>query len=102
MKNNVFEDVCRKIQHKRCYVTNLQCKKLGQFDVPETCENWLDPVNSCSYYACQTCAINQVLPYSVDFKAPGSFEIHWIRQYLVDIVLFGIMDLYTAEMTINP
>ena len=36
--------------------------------------------------------IYQVLPYSVDFKAPGSFEIHWVRQrqYLVNAVLFGI------------
>ena len=27
-------------------------------------------VNSCIYYACHTCGIYQVLPYSVDFKAP--------------------------------
>ena len=35
--------------------------------MPETCENWLDLVNSCVYYACE---IYQVPPYSVDFKAP--------------------------------
>ena len=39
--------------------------------MPETCENWLDPVNSCIYYAYQTCEIYELLPYSVDFKAPG-------------------------------
>ena len=29
-------------------------------------------VNSCIYYACQTHEIYQVLPYSLDFKAPGA------------------------------
>ena len=38
----------------------------------ETCENWLGFVNSCIYYACQTHEIYQVLPYSLDFKAPGA------------------------------
>ena len=33
--------------------------------MPETCENY-----SCIYFACQTCEIYQVLPYSLDFKAP--------------------------------
>ena len=56
-------------------------------------------VNSCIYFAHQTHEIYQVLPYSVQFKAPGisqiqgSFEIHWVRQYLVNIDLFGIKDL---------
>ena len=39
--------------------------------MPETCENWLGFVNSCIYYARQTHKIYHVLPYSVDFKAPG-------------------------------
>ena len=39
--------------------------------MPETCENWLGLVNSCIYYVCQTHEIYQVVPYSVDFKAPG-------------------------------
>ena len=39
--------------------------------MPETCENWLGLVNSRVYYAHQTHEIYQVLPYSVDFKAPG-------------------------------
>ena len=45
-------------------------------------ENWLGLVNSCIYYA--TLEIYQVL---------GSFEIHWVRQYLIDVVLFGIKNL---------
>ena len=48
-----------------------QCSILGQFAMPETCENWLHPVNSCIYYATQTQYIYQVQPNSVDFKAPG-------------------------------
>ena len=39
--------------------------------MPEICENWLSLVNSCIYYSLQTCEIYQVLPYSLDFKAPG-------------------------------
>ena len=38
--------------------------------MPETCENWLS-VNCYVHYVCQTCKIYQVLPFSVDFKAPG-------------------------------
>ena len=38
--------------------------------MPEASENWLRLVNSCVYYAHQTHEIYQVLPYSVDFKAP--------------------------------
>ena len=49
----------------------MQYWKLGQFAMPETCENWLCPVNGCIYYAHQTCEIYQVLPYLMDFKAPG-------------------------------
>ena len=32
----------------------LQCQKLEQFAMPETCENWLGLVNSCVYYTYQT------------------------------------------------
>ena len=39
--------------------------------MPETCENWLGPENSCIYYAHQTSEIYELLPYSVDFKVPG-------------------------------
>ena len=41
--------------------------------MPNTCENCLSLVNSCIYYARQTHGIYQVLPYSVDFKAPREF-----------------------------
>ena len=54
----------------------------------KTCENWLGLVNSCVYYAYQACGIHQVL-------LPGSFEIYWVRQYLVNVVLFWIKDLQT-------
>ena len=67
----------------------------------ETCEIWLDLVNYI-YYARQTRDIYPVLLYSVDFKAPWSSEIHWVRQYLVNAVLFGIYrDVQTSEMTIK-
>ena len=51
----------------------------------KNCENWLGLVNSCIYYARQIREINQAL-------LPGSFAIHWLRQYLVNVVLFGIKD----------
>ena len=60
--------------------------------MPKACENWLGLENSCIYYACQTHEIYQVLPYSVDFKAPRSFEIHWLSQYSLNVVLFDIKD----------
>ena len=56
-------------------------------------ENWLGHVKSCIWYASQARNIYQVLPHSVDFKLLGSFEIHWERQYLVNVVLFGIKHL---------
>ena len=34
-------------------------------------------------------------------KLQESFEIHWVRQYLVDIVLFQIKDLQKFEMTVK-
>ena len=30
-----------------------------------------------------------------------SFEIHWVRQYSANVVLFGIKDLQTPEMTVK-
>ena len=50
-------------------------------------------IDSCLYYAVQTLKVYQVLPYSVDFKVPWNFEIHWVRQYIVNVVLFGVKDL---------
>ena len=52
------------------YNFHSRLHQLEQFALPNTCENWLSLVNSCVYYACQTCEIYQVLPYSVNFKAP--------------------------------
>ena len=34
-------------------------------------------------------------------KLPGSFEIHWVRQNLISMVLFGIKDLWTSAMTVQ-
>ena len=55
--------------------------------------NWVALINNCVYYARQTHVFYHLLPYSVDFQAPGSFEIHWVRQYLVNVVLFGIEEM---------
>ena len=41
----------------------------------KTSGNCPNPVNNCVYYTHQAHEIYQVLPYSVDFKAPGSFKI---------------------------
>ena len=38
--------------------------------MPETCENRPGLVNNFIYYARQSREINQVLPFSVDFKVP--------------------------------
>ena len=53
----------------------------------------LDLVSSCVYYSRQASEIDQVLPYSVDFKLPGNFEIPRVRQYLLNAVLLRIKDL---------
>ena len=42
-----------------------------RFVMPRTWECWLRLVHSCVYCARQTCKIYYVLPYSVDFNAPG-------------------------------
>ena len=56
-------------------------------------------VNNCIYYAHQTRELYQVLSYSADF--PGSFEIHWLRQYLVIVIMFKIKDPWTSEITVK-
>ena len=63
-----------------CYQPNnqpdcVQCQKLRQFAMPKTCEYWLGLVNSCVDYAWQTHEIYQILPYSVDFKAPRATKV---------------------------
>ena len=49
--------------------------------MPETCKNGHGLVNSCGYYTFQTPEVNQVLPYSMDLKAPSG---------QANAVLFGI------------
>ena len=67
----------------------------------ETSENWLGLVNSFINDAHQTREIYQVLPYSVDFKTLQEFEIHWVRQYLVNLVLLRIKNLQISEITVK-
>ena len=50
---------------------NSPCLRSVKIGSPETCENWLDLENSYIYYAHQSCEIYQILPHSLDFKAPG-------------------------------
>ena len=59
--------------------------------MPETCENWLGLVNSCVYYACQTCEIYHVLPYSVDFKAPGDTYFTILMAFMVNLTVSNVM-----------
>ena len=77
--------------YKKIQLYKVQCQKSRQFAMAETYENWLGLVKSCIYYAYETHEIYPVLPHSMDFKAP--LEIHWVRQYLVNKVLFGIKNL---------
>ena len=53
--------------------------------MPKTCENWLGLVNICIYYAHQTREI-YCLTQCIS-KLPGSFEIYWVRQNLINAVL---------------
>ena len=46
----------------------------------DACENWHNLVNAGICYACQTHEIYQVLPYSMDFKAPGQHEIRYLYE----------------------
>ena len=47
------------------------------------------PVEITRFMYCLTQWISKLL---------RSFEIHWVRQYLTNVVLFGIKDLLTSEM----
>ena len=46
--------------------------------------------NICIYYCHQTHEIYQVLPHSVDLKSHGEL---WVRQFLVNVALFGMKNL---------
>ena len=65
----------------------------------ETREIWLGVVNNCINYVHQAHEIYQVLSYSQDFKAPQ--ELWNPLSKTVNIVLFGIKDPHTYEMTIK-
>ena len=84
---------------KTTICTKKQCWKLGRFAMPQAYENWLGLENSCDYYACQIRLFTRYC-LSVDFKAHRElWYIHWVTRYLVNVVLFGIKDLYRSEMT---
>ena len=97
IQENAFENViCEMaaiLSRPQCVNFEAVLKVRTVCHAPETCGNWQCLVNGCVCYAHQSYEIYQVLLYSVDFKAPGSFEIHWARQYAVNVVLFGINDL---------
>ena len=59
----------------------------------KTCENWLGIVSISIYYAHQNREIYKVLAYSVDSKVPWTYEIHGVREYLINVVLFGTKDM---------
>ena len=67
--------------------------------MPKTRENWLDLVNSCIYYAHQAHKIFCLTQWIS--KLPRSFEIHWVRQNLVNEVLYGIKGLWASKMGIK-
>ena len=64
---------------------------------------WLGLVTVYYYvhYARQTRTINQVMPYLMEFKSPGGFEIHRVRKYLVNVGLFGIQDLEICKILVK-
>ena len=57
--------------------------------MPETCKNWLGPVNSWVYYARQTREIYLLLLYSVDSKAPRELWNPLSKNVLNDVVHLG-------------
>ena len=77
--------------------------KWGQSAMPQTCENLLGPVNSYVCYDNHAREIYQVLPYSVDFKAPRELWNPLSKTVLskVDVVLYRIKDLYTCDMGVK-
>ena len=59
---------------------------------PKTCKNCLSRVNKCVDYARKIRKITRYCLTQWISKLSGSLEIHWVRQYLVIVVLFGIRD----------
>ena len=70
-------NACNQCQKLGKIFTGLTYKLLLSFTViPEVYRSFIPNKNY----------IYQVLPYSVDSKLPGSFEIHAVRQYLVNFM----------------
>ena len=65
----------------------------GRFAMPVTCEIWPSLINSCNYDARQTCEIYQV--------TQKISKLCGIRPWLVNVVLCGIKDMWTSEMTVK-
>ena len=78
IQENALENVIFKMRaillRPHTFDTWQQCKNLGQFAMPETCENWLDLENSCIYYARQTCEIYQYCLTQWISKLPGALK----------------------------
>ena len=84
-----------------CIFYAVTMSKSGKFATPETCENWLDLVNSWINYAHQTRAIKGVLSYSIDFEAPRE---RWnpLRKTVLSKWSFNrTKGLWTAGMSIK-
>ena len=73
--------------------------------MPETCENLAQSLNRPIYYthqSCQTHEICQVLPDNLTqwiSKLPESSKIKQVREYFINVVLFGINDMQKYKMT---
>ena len=79
-------------------IIQWQCLRLGQSAMPETCKNWLGFVNSCVYFTHQNRGIYQILPYSVDFEAPGELS-NFVWSY--DTQMKWTYTIFTMAMVFN-
>ena len=87
------------------YCMFIYSVKIRKYAMPETCKNLLNVVNSCIYYAPQIHKIYQVLPYSVDFKAPlGHHQLlfhkltHWpLENVALNLTCMYIFFTYFSE-----
>ena len=68
--------------------------------MPETSENWLVLYTVAFTLPARPMKfIRYCLTLWISKLPAGSFEIHWVKQYFVNVVLFWIKDLQTSEMT---
>ena len=56
--------------------------------MPETCENWLDLA-----FIMPTTPVKLPGTALLSGFLLGSFEINWVRQYLINVVLYEMNDL---------